>query len=98
MSKFDVQELQKKFERWHSLHEQIQQAQEKWLEADTLLSELLTYYQSEQWFDDHDSNLMVDCAAGVHSITSEDALWNALTEHREQAVRWMKLGLDVIEK
>lgn len=41
---------------------------------------------------------MVDCAAGVHSITSEDALWNALTEHREQAVRWMKLGLDVIEK
>ena len=98
MKNYDVQALQEKYERWHELHEQIQNTQEKWLEANALLLELQEYYQSEQWMKDHESNLMIKCADDIHAITSEDALWNALTEHREQAIRWMKLGLEVIDK
>lgn len=33
----------------------------------------------------------------MHSIISEDALWNALTDHQEQAIRWMRLALDAID-
>ena len=40
---------------------------------------------------------MVECADNMYSIISEDALWSALTEHQEQAIRWMRLGLDVID-
>ena len=98
MDVFDAQALQKKYERWHELNEQMQDAQEKWLEANTLLSELQTYYQSEQWRDDHENNLMVECADNRYSIISEDALWSALTDHQEQAIRWMRLGLDVIDR
>ncbi|WP_372844238.1 DUF4298 domain-containing protein [Psychrobacter sp.] len=98
MKNYDVQALQEKYERWHELHEQIQNTQEKWLEANALLLELQEYYQSEQWMKDHESNLAINCANDIHAITSEDALWNALAEHREQAIRWMKLGLEVIDK
>ena len=98
MDVFDAQALQKKYERWHELNEQMQDAQEKWLEANTLLSELQTYYQSEQWRDDHENNLMVECADNMYSIISEDALWSALTDHQEQAIRWMRLGLNVIDR
>ena len=98
MDVFDAQALQKKYERWHELNEQMQDAQEKWLEANTLLSELQTYYQSEQWRKDHESNLMVECADNIYSIISEDALWSALTDHQEQAIRWMRLGLNVIDR
>ncbi|MBH0085952.1 DUF4298 domain-containing protein [Psychrobacter sp. SCQQ22] len=66
--------------------------------ACTLLSELQTYYQSEQWRDGHEGNLMVDCADNRCSIISEDALWSALTDHQEQAVFWMRLELDVIDR
>ncbi|MBP3945212.1 DUF4298 domain-containing protein [Psychrobacter sp. K31L] len=97
MDIFDAQALQKKYERWHELYEQIQGAQEKWLEANTLLSELQTYYQSEQWRKDHESNVMVECADNMYSIISEDALWSALTDHQEHTIRWMRLGLDVID-
>ena len=98
MNVFDAQALQKKYERWHELNEQMQDAQEKWLEANTLLSELQTYYQSEQWRKDHENNLMVECADNMYSIISEDALWSALTDHQEQAIRWMRLGLNVIDR
>ena len=34
----------------------------------------------------------------AHSIFSEDGIWNAMTEHQEQAIIWMRLGLDAIDK
>lgn len=97
MEDYNAQELQEKYEHWYDLHKQINEAQKKWLEADTLLSELQTYYQSEQWRKDHENSLTVKCADNMHSIISEDALWNALTDHQEQAIRWMRLALDAIE-
>lgn len=97
MENYDAQALQKKYEHWHDLHQQIHEAQEKWREASALLSELQTYYQSEQWRKDYENNVAVECADNVHSILSEDALWSALTDHQEQAIRWMRLGLDAID-
>lgn len=98
MKKFDPQALQEKYERWHTLHQKTEEAQAQWQEAGELLVALQQYYQSEQWREDNASDVRLECAAGVHSILSEDALWNALTDRQEQAIKWMRLGLDVMDR
>ena len=98
MKEFDPQALQEKYERWHALHQKTEEAQAQWLEAGELMAELQEYYQSEQWRIDNVIEVRLECASDVHSILSEDALWNSLANRQEQAIKWMRLGLDVIDR
>lgn len=97
MAKYNPQQLQQKFERWHQLYQQQLTAQQQWLEAQALYTELKQYYQSPQWMADHDKDLELEYSGEAHSILSEDGLWNMLIDHDEMAKRWIRLGLDAID-
>lgn len=42
--------------------------------------------------------IVIKHSGEAHSIFSEDGIWNAMTEHQEQAITWIRLGLDAIDK
>ena len=94
---YDAQVLQQQYEQWHDLHRQMREAQQKWQAAEKLWQELQAYYQSEQWLEDYENAPELSCREGEYSILSQDTLWNALEERRQQAIDWMKLSLSAIE-
>ena len=98
MPNYNPQELQKKYEQWCALYRQQLKAQQQFLQAEALLNELKDYYLNPQWMADREADLPIEHSGKEHSIFSEDALWNMLTEHDELARKWMRLGLDVIDK
>lgn len=97
MSQYDPQQLQQKFERWSELYQEQLQAQQRFQEAEALYAELQAYYQSPQWMADHEANPQLQYSGDVHSIFSEDALWNMISDRNELAIQWMRLGLDALE-
>lgn len=83
MNKQDIQLLQDHYNQWCKLLPELEKSLEQWKKAQELLTPLSTFYGSETWrslFDSFDEPLDTQ---GNYSILSEDALWNALTEHHE---------------
>ncbi|WP_201629728.1 DUF4298 domain-containing protein [Psychrobacter maritimus] len=98
MTNYNPQELQQKYEEWCELHRKQLEAQQQFLQAETLLNELKDYYLNPQWMADREADLPIEYSGKEHSIFSEDALWNMLTDRDELARQWMRLGLDAIDK
>jgi len=98
MPNYNPQELQKKYEQWCALYRQQLKAQQQFLQAEALLNELKDYYLNPQWMADREADLPIEHSGKEHSIFSEDALWNMLTDRDELARKWMRLGLDAIDK
>ena len=98
MTDYNPQELQQKYEEWCELHRKQLEAQQQFLQAETLLNELKDYYLNPQWMADREADLPIEYSGKEHSILSEDALWNMLTDRDELARQWMRLGLDAIDK
>lgn len=94
----DPQQMQQKFERWHALQQKLLQAQQDWVEAEALLSEVQSYYLSPQWAQNVENDVAIEHSGETHSIFSEDGIWNAMSEQQEQAIGWMRLALDAIDK
>ena len=97
MSQYDPQQLQQKFERWCELHREQVEAQQRFVEAEALYSELQAYYQDPQWMTDREEHKPIEYSGSAHSIFSEDALWNMITDRNELAIQWMRLGLDALD-
>lgn len=97
MSQYDPQQLQQKFERWCELHREQVEAQQRFVEAEALYSELQAYYQDPQWMTDREEDKPIEYSGPAHSIFSEDALWNMITDRNELAIQWMRLGLDALD-
>ena len=55
---------------------------------------LFRYYGSEEWYDDRDSPLPEGVAAGV---LSEDAVYDLITEVRNEAIRMLETATDVLK-
>ena len=98
MTDYNPQELQQKYEEWCELHRKQLEAQQQFLQAETLLNELKDYYLNPQWMADREADLPIEHSGKEHSIFSEDALWNMLTDRDELARQWMRLGLDAIDQ
>lgn len=98
MTNYDPQDLQQKYERWSQLYQQQLEAQQQFLEAEKLFDELQGYYLNPQWMVDREQDLPIKHSGEAHSIFSEDALWSMLTDRNELATKWMRLGLDAIDK
>jgi len=98
MTNYNPQELQQKYEEWCELHSKQLEAQQQFLQAETLLNELKDYYLNPQWMADREADLPIEHSGKEHSIFSEDALWNMLTDRDELARQWMRLGLDAIDR
>ncbi len=98
MTNYDPQDLQQKYERWSQLYQQQLEAQQQFLEAENLFNELQAYYLNPQWMADREQDLPIEHSGEAHSIFSEDALWSMLTDRNELAMKWMRLGLDAIDK
>ncbi|MGP5647991.1 DUF4298 domain-containing protein [Psychrobacter celer] len=98
MTDYNPQELQQKYEQWCELYRQQLEAQEQFAQAEALLNDLKTYYLDPQWMKDREADLPIAHSGEAHSIFSEDALWSMLTDHDELAMKWMRLGLDALEK
>ena len=98
MTNYNPQELQQKYEEWCELHRKQLEAQQQFLQAETLLNELKDYYLNPQWMADREADLPIEHSGKEHSIFSEDALLNMLTDRDELARQWMRLGLDAIDK
>jgi hypothetical protein len=98
MTNYNPQELQQKYEEWCELHRKQLEAQQQFLQAETLLNELKDYYLNPQWMADREADLPIEYSGKEHSIFSEDALWNMLTDRDELARQWMRLGLDAIDR
>ena len=97
MTDYNPQELQQKYKEWCELHRKQLEAQQQFLQAETLLNELKDYYLNPQWMADREAGLPIEYSGKEHSIFSEDALWNMLTDRDELARQWMRLGLDAID-
>lgn len=98
IDKYDPQDMQKKYEQWSKLYREQLEAQQRFVQAEALQSELQAYYLSPQWMADREQDLPIEHSGETHSIFSEDALWSMLTDHNELARKWMRLGLDAIDK
>lgn len=98
MTNYNPQELQQKYEEWCELHRKQLEAQQQFVHAEALLNELKDYYLNPQWMADREADLPIEYSGKEHSIFSEDALWNMLTDRDELARQWMRLGLDAIDK
>ena len=98
MTDYNPQELQQKYEQWCKLYRQQLEAQEQFAQAEALLNDLKAYYLDPQWMKDREADLPIEHSGEAHSIFSEDALWSMLTDHDELAMKWMRLGLDALEK
>ncbi|MBA2056713.1 DUF4298 domain-containing protein [Psychrobacter cryohalolentis] len=98
MTNYNPQELQQKYEQWCALYRQQLKAQQQFLQAEALLNELKDYYLNPQWMADREADLPIEYSGKEYSIFSEDALWNMLTDHDELARKWMRLGLDAIDR
>ena len=98
MTNYNPQELQQKYEQWCELYRQQLKAQQQFLQAETLLNELKDYYLNPQWMADREADLPIEHSGKEHSIFSEDALWNMLTDRDELARKWMRLALDAIDR
>ena len=98
MTDYNPQEMQQKYEEWCELHRKQLEAQQQFLQAETLLNELKDYYLNPQWMADREADLPIEHSGKEHSIFSEDALWNMLTDRDELARQWMRLGLDAIDR
>ena len=98
MTDYNPQELQQKYEEWCELHRKQLEAQQQFLQAETLLNELKDYYLNPQWMADREADLPIEHSGKEHSIFSEDALWNMLTDRDELARKWMRLALDAIDR
>ena len=98
MTNYNPQELQQKYEQWRALYRQQLKAQQQFLQAEALLNELKDYYLNPQWMTDREADLPIEHSGKEHSIFSEDALWSMLSDHDELARKWMRLGLDAIDK
>ena len=73
-------------------------SQAQWLEVEALRSELQAYYLNGQWRTDREADLPIEYSDEAYSIFSEDALWNMLTEQDELARKWVRLGIDALDK
>ncbi|MEK6220103.1 MAG: DUF4298 domain-containing protein [Psychrobacter cryohalolentis] len=98
MTNYNPQELQQKYEEWCALYRQQLKAQQQFLQAEALLNELKDYYLNPQWMADREADLPIEHSGKEHSIFSEDALWNMLTDRDELARKWMRLALDAIDR
>ena len=98
MTDYNPQELQQKYEKWCELHRKQFEAQQQFLQAETLLNELKDYYLNPRWMADREADLPIEHSGKEQSIFSEDALWNMLTDRDELARQWMRLGLDAIDR
>ena len=98
MTSYNPQELQQKYEQWCALYRQQLKAQQQFLQAEALLNELKDYYLNPQWMADREADLPIEHSGKEHSIFSEDALWNMLTDRDELARKWMRLALDAIDR
>ena len=95
---FHPQEMQQQYEQYQALCRQLEAAQQQWQAAETLWQGLQLYYQSEQWLAEHDSDLNLATAKGEYSILGQDPLWEAMQARHERALRWIRLGLEAVEK
>ncbi|KRG33783.1 MULTISPECIES: DUF4298 domain-containing protein [unclassified Psychrobacter] len=98
MPNYNPQELQQKYEQWCKLHRQQLEAQQQFLQAEALQNELKDYYLNLQWMTDRETDLPIEHSGDEYSIFSEDALWSMLSDHDELARKWMRLGLDAIDR
>ena len=55
---------------------------------------LFSYYGSEDWYTDRESELPEGFAAGV---LSEDAAYDAITELRDVAFQMLEMGTDILK-
>ena len=58
------------------------------------MSELFSYYGSNEWYDDRQEELPSDLKAGV---LSEDLVYDQITEIRDQAFRRLELATDILK-
>lgn len=58
------------------------------------ISALFTYYGSEEWYEDRDRELPEGMLAGV---LSEDLVYDAITELREEAIRMLETATDILK-
>ena len=75
-----ITNLQEQLDRMNSLKERATQ--------------LFSYYGSEDWYTDRESELPEGFAAGV---LSEDAAYDAITELRDAAFQMLEMGTDILK-
>lgn len=55
---------------------------------------LFQYYGSEEWYEDREGEIPQDLKAGV---LSEDLVYDAIMDIREEAFRMLELGTDILK-
>ncbi|HHW7570429.1 Uncharacterised protein [Mannheimia haemolytica] len=98
MKKADIQKMQDCYNQWVALLPELEKGIEQWKQATALLEPLSQFYASPEWRELHDSFDEQLDTKGNYSILSEDALWNALSEHHQLALEWLKLSTAYITK
>lgn len=81
MNKNDIQALQDLYNQWVKLQPELEKSLELWKQANDLLNPLAQFYATKTWRELHDNFNEPLETQGNYSILSEDALWNALSEH-----------------
>lgn len=82
MKKEDIQQLQDRYNQWMTLSPELEKSLELWKQAEALLKPLSDFYGSPTWRELYDSFDEELDTQGNYSILSQDALWDALSEHQ----------------
>lgn len=98
MKKEEIQKMQDLYNQWVALLPELEKGIEQWKKASELLAPLSEFYSSPEWRELYDSFDEQLDTKGNYSILSEDALWNALSEHHELATEWFELSSAIVAK
>ena len=78
----------------------LENALEDWNEKMPLFNKLIKYYMGEEWRKDFEASNQEDFPSPEemsHGILAEDTIFNEITEHRELAIRLLKVGTKMLE-
>ncbi|OAQ15482.1 hypothetical protein F480_02825 [Bibersteinia trehalosi Y31] len=82
MKKEEIQKLQDLYNQWVKLVPELEKSIAQWQQAERLLKPLSAFYASPVWRELHEHFDEILDTQGNYSILSEDALWNALSDHK----------------
>ena len=95
-----IETMEKKFNEVSKALRNLENALEDWEEKMPLFNKLIKYYMGEEWRKDFEASNQEDFPSPEemsHGILAEDTIFNEITEHRELAIRLLKVGTKMLE-
>ncbi|HUH45745.1 MAG TPA: DUF4298 domain-containing protein [Arenibacter sp.] len=93
-----IKEMEAILDRTNDLVEKTEELLEHWAKNLPEFKKLMSYYGSEQWFEDHDAYAAGEIPQNFPcGVLGEDSVYNTFGEHRDLALKMIKIAVKALE-